>query len=104
AMRRIVRPVPYDGYFGIDMMIFDNGGIPAVNPCIEVNMRTTMGVVAWNATRRLLHPESSGHFGVSCRSETHPHATWLDGRLSEGCITLSPPDSDITFFIEAIRN
>lgn len=104
AMRRIVGPVPYDGCFGIDMMIFDNGGVPAVNPCIEVNMRTTMGVVAWNATRRLLHPESSGHFGVSSRSETHPHATWLDGRLSEGRVTLSPPDSDITFFIEAIRN
>lgn len=36
----------YDGYLGIDMMLYwdDNGKI-ALNPCVEVNLRMTMGMV-----------------------------------------------------------
>lgn len=36
----------YDGPVGIDMMLYwDNNGRIALNPCVEVNMRMTMGMV-----------------------------------------------------------
>ncbi len=36
----------YCGYFGVDMMIYDNGGGYRLNPCMEINLRMNMGVVA----------------------------------------------------------
>lgn len=103
AMRQIVGAIPYDGFFGVDMMIYDNGGTPAVDTCIEVNMRTTMGVVAWMATRRLLHPDSYGRFMLKPQQEKERGAIWSDGRLAEGCISLSPHDATPSFCIEAKR-
>ena len=36
----------YDGYLGIDMMLYrDKSGKIALNPCVEVNLRMTMGMV-----------------------------------------------------------
>ena len=36
----------YDGYLGIDMMLYwDENGKIALNPCVEVNLRMTMGMV-----------------------------------------------------------
>lgn len=37
----------YDGWLGVDMMIHDTGfSGPALHPCVELNLRTTMGVAA----------------------------------------------------------
>ena len=36
----------YCGYFGIDMMLYDNGEGCCLNPCMEINLRMNMGVVA----------------------------------------------------------
>ena len=36
----------YRGYFGVDMMIYDNGDGCRLNPCMEVNLRMNMGVVS----------------------------------------------------------
>lgn len=36
----------YNGWVGVDMMIHDNNGEAEIAPCIEINLRTTMGVVA----------------------------------------------------------
>lgn len=103
AMRQIIGAIPYDGFFGVDMMIYDNGGTPTVNPCIEVNMRTTMGVVAWMATRRLLHPDSCGRFMLKPQQENGREAIWRDGRLADGCISISPHNAASSFCIEATR-
>lgn len=36
----------YDGPLGIDMMLYrDENGKIALNPCVEVNLRMTMGMV-----------------------------------------------------------
>ena len=37
----------YDGYVGVDMMLYadQTTGLTKVNPCVEVNVRATMGVV-----------------------------------------------------------
>ena len=45
AMNRIVAP-HYNGPLGIDMMLYRNEkGDIALNPCVEVNLRMTMGMV-----------------------------------------------------------
>ena len=36
----------YEGPFGVDMMIYSDGGELRVNPCVELNLRCTMGHVA----------------------------------------------------------
>lgn len=43
----------YTGYLGIDMMTYlDSSGRPRLHPCIEINLRCTMGVVALQAAKR----------------------------------------------------
>ena len=45
ALDSIVAP-HYDGPLGVDMMLYrDSGGKIALNPCVEVNLRMTMGMV-----------------------------------------------------------
>ncbi len=36
----------YAGPLGIDMMVVDDGGAPRLHPCVEMNLRATMGHVA----------------------------------------------------------
>ena len=45
AVDELITP-HYEGYVGVDMMLYeDEDGEVKVNPCVEVNLRTTMGVV-----------------------------------------------------------
>lgn len=60
----------YNGYLGIDMMYYwdDNGRI-ALNPCVEVNLRMTMGMItAAMGSRHGLQ----GHFSITA-SDTSGH-------------------------------
>jgi hypothetical protein len=52
----------YNGYLGIDMMLYwDENGKIALNPCVEVNLRMTMGMVtAAMGSRHGLH----GNFSI----------------------------------------
>lgn len=50
----------YDGWLGIDMMAYnDCNGITRLHPCIEMNLRMTMGVVAMKIADRIApsHPQ-----------------------------------------------
>lgn len=42
----------YAGCFGVDMMVVRRDGHPMVHPCVEVNLRRTMGHVALALSRR----------------------------------------------------
>lgn len=44
----------YKGYFGVDMMLYNSEYGIAIAPCIEVNLRMTMGVVAMKFGERFL--------------------------------------------------
>ncbi|MDR0349564.1 MAG: hypothetical protein LBH90_08770 [Tannerella sp.] len=56
----------YKGHFGIDMLIYrDKDGSYAIHPFIEINLRYTMGLVAIQLSRKLIHPDVSGQFVVS---------------------------------------
>ncbi|MDR0892382.1 MAG: hypothetical protein LBN24_07195 [Mediterranea sp.] len=67
----LLAPIAYQGYLGVDMMIcrFPSslGGMPEyrIHPCVEVNLRMNMGLVARRLADRYLHPASTGLFGIS---------------------------------------
>jgi len=46
----------YSGYVGIDMLVADEGGRRMVHPCVEINLRMNMGIVAILKYRKA-HPE-----------------------------------------------
>jgi hypothetical protein len=56
----------YVGYLGIDMMICsDDEGHPAlIHPCVEINTRMTMGILAHAIYNRYIEPEKQGEFHV----------------------------------------
>lgn len=70
AMDRIVAP-HYDGPLGIDMMLYRNqDGTVALNPCVEINLRMTMGMItAAMGSRHALR----GHFKIINDNSGHYH-------------------------------
>ncbi|MDE6490434.1 MAG: hypothetical protein K2L49_04660 [Muribaculaceae bacterium] len=91
----------YEGYLGVDMMIYrDSSGVMRVAPAVEVNLRTTMGVVAWHLGRRFIADGCKGVMSVSYRHEIScvPENYIIDGgRLVGGTINLVPPGSRFDF-------
>ncbi|KAA6320326.1 hypothetical protein EZS27_029885, partial [termite gut metagenome] len=57
----------YTGYLGTDMMICRFADAPEyrIHPCVEVNLRMTMGVVARLFYDRYVQPEAEGIFSVN---------------------------------------
>lgn len=54
----------YSGYAGVDMMICDSSPGYRIQPCVEINMRMNMGMVARIFYDRYIHPDSEGRFVV----------------------------------------
>ena len=55
----------YEGYLGVDMMVYKNAdGMLLLHPCVEINMRHTMGLVAFFIMEKMLYPSSEGLFAV----------------------------------------
>lgn len=96
----------YEGPLGIDMLTYrtEKGNV-AVAPCVELNLRNTMGHVAHKLTDRFLGEESMGKLCVVSNNATTDSYTVIDnGRLIEGTIDLSPTDGRFQFLFSAERN
>lgn len=91
----------YEGVFGVDMLIYhEEGGNLKIVPCLEINMRHTMGMVALQI-EKLLAPGIKGKFQTFYRSgelftnfimqmeEKHPLKT-RNGKLVSGFLSLTP--------------
>lgn len=54
----------YKGYLGVDMMICRFMEAPhfRIHPCVEINFRMNMGIVAWSIHKHFLHPMAKGKF------------------------------------------
>lgn len=53
-------------YFGIDMMVVRRAdNTYAIHPCVEINLRLNMGIVAHEVRRKLLAPNTEGTFHVT---------------------------------------
>lgn len=105
----------YSGYLGIDMMIYrGDAGDLCLNPCIELNLRTTMGVVSSILGNRFLHEGVSGTFYVDFSKNVvaesyrraleteYPLMLAADGKIKSGVQFLTPlyPDSQYTAYIK----
>ena len=88
----------YTGPFGIDMMIYRENNDYKLHPCVEINLRTSMG----HAARRFYDKHcgaGTGEFFVSVQNDmkqftdnlikNFPHVT-ENGKLREGCLLLTP--------------
>jgi hypothetical protein len=93
----------YAGYIGIDMLVYKTSeGANALHPCIEVNMRYTMGMAAIRLFEKYIHPDAEGVFNLIYGAEpgmianTHRKnqkdypLTCKDGKLRSGYLSLCP--------------
>ncbi len=93
----------YEGYCGVDMMLYkaDNGEI-RIAPCVELNLRMTMGIVALLLAEKHLAPGSIGMMTMNTAENFHD-AVIDNGRLVEGNIPLAPPGNRFTFSLKACQ-
>ncbi len=93
----------YEGMLGVDMMLYkDTDGSIKLNPCVELNLRMTMGIVASAIGNRILAKESIGTFRIAYLKSTydcHKMATELltayptlieNGKLVSGFLAIVP--------------
>ncbi len=92
----------YAGYIGVDMMTYCIGNEYFIHPCVEINMRYTMGMVIIRLFERYLHSMAFGIFKIIYESnpnymyefhlqmkQAYP-LKFKNGKLREGYIALCP--------------
>ena len=93
----------YKGYLGVDMLVYrQENGCFAIHPCVEINMRYTMGMVALRLYQHYIHPDSTGYFRVDYEKESgeayDKHQEMLstypliltEGKIKSGYLSLCP--------------
>ncbi len=92
----------YSGCIGVDMMIYQEGSKYMLHPCLEINVRDNMGLVAINLSERYIAPNSEGNFFIDFGSkdniiyESHQELTqkypaiFVDDRVQSGYFSLCP--------------
>lgn len=93
----------YTGYLGIDMMLYAEGNEIRIDPCVELNLRMTMGVVAHIVGSRYIQPGVSARMTVFHNRRTPLKAATVScGRLVSGEINLTEPDSEFSISLAVI--
>jgi hypothetical protein len=103
----------YQGYLGVDMMVCadrnDSGLSYKIHPCVEINMRMNMGVVAHNFHKSFMYPEGEGIYNVRYfkrrgdalkfheykKRESKPVV--VEGKIESGYMSLTPVYSDTQY-------
>ena len=92
----------YAGPLGVDMMVCRSGDGFLLHPCVEINLRMNMGILACHLQRRLLAPGAVGRFFIEyypsaevlrarhVEDEARFPAVLSDGRLASGYWPLVP--------------
>lgn len=96
----------YPLHFGIDMMIVsDSQQLFKIHPCVEINLRLNMGIIAHETYRCLLAPEAEGMFHLvffadtdslcsfQCENARLFPSEYRDGKLLRGYLPLTPINS-----------
>lgn len=113
-MCELLKGSGYYGYFGIDMMVYDNGDGARLNPCMEINLRMNMGITALIFYNNFVSNSSTGKYRVEyfknsgeafkahcAMHDAHPLAT-SNGKITEGYINLSPVTTESKYMAYAI--
>lgn len=63
----------YEGYIGVDMMVYEENEQFFLHPCVEINVRNNMGILALKLSQKYLDIESQGrlYIGFSSKGETY---------------------------------
>lgn len=97
----------YKGCIGVDMMIYKTEkGEYKLHPCVEINMRANMGLLAYHISENYLHPQSEGQFRIDfcpikgdiyqqhkMMENSHP-AVFADQKLASGYLPLCAVDEE----------
>ncbi|MDR2087234.1 MAG: hypothetical protein LBP72_08675 [Dysgonamonadaceae bacterium] len=54
----------YTGNIGVDMLIYRSGNTYKLHPCVEINMRKSMGYLAIRLFEKHVHPDSQGELVI----------------------------------------
>lgn len=109
-----VLPKDYKGYLGLDMMIFNENGRCHIMPCIELNLRTTMGFLASVIGENIVEKGKEGQMSILYHKSHEDLVKYVaelkypiivNGRLISGSLLLVPvyPDSRFTASIQIIK-
>lgn len=103
VLNTIVAP-HYNGWLGVDMLLYKKGnGEVSINPCVELNLRPTMGAVTSALGNYILAPGKTATFTIEQRDTTaepwHQHngAVIKDGRLHSGTLCVSTPNENALY-------
>lgn len=91
----------YAGFLGVDMLIYNVGDAFLVHPCVEINLRYTMGMAAIRLCENYLHPSAAmlhilyesdprQAYAQHLRMQTTYPPVMRDGRLQRGYLSLCP--------------
>ena len=83
----------YSGNIGVDMMIYQSEGKYFLHPCVEINLRKSMGYLAIVFFEKYVHPHSHGYFSIGCNRRDEIKKTPLfieNNRIKEGFFPLCP--------------
>ena len=101
-MQPLLKECSYNGHFGVDMMVYGTDDQFRLNPCMEINLRMNMGLVARRFYDKFVADGSKGVFSIKyfkneggalhlhqelCRA--HPLVI-ENGRVVKGYLNLSP--------------
>lgn len=62
----------YEGYFGVDMLFYETGGQTHIDPCVELNLRPTMGIVTCALGNKVLQCGGRGKFKIEYSKNGFP--------------------------------
>lgn len=103
----------YTGALGVDMMIYRNGEQQdKIHPCVEINLRNNMGIVALEVSRKCLAEDAKGYFAVNyypsageafreVSRKLHEQPLCVDNnKIRRGYLNLTPVDEQTCFVAE----
>ena len=114
VMHSLMHACGYVGYFGVDMMIYDCNGTMRLNPCMELNLRMNMGMVARVFFDRYVASGCKGEYRVCFfkrqgeANEAHAADTAAfpletkSGKITSGYLTLSPVTEESRYSVSVI--
>lgn len=96
----------YCGYFGVDMLLYKKKNKILIDPCVEINLRMTMGVLAWKFRENYLSPDSRAimrvEYGKCSASMENPVVN--NSRLEKGTLSLIPGNGRFYITIDAVAS
>jgi len=99
----------YNGYLGVDMLIYRKDNSFSIHPVVEINLRNTMGIVALQLSKRIVHPSSHGQLVITYdKTENGAYMTHLqmqeayplqfsDSKILSGYLSLCPVTRETQF-------